>query len=72
MTDVMTPKRHYEAPRLTIVPFKMEQGYAMSLAGAFNLGFFYTDCGNDAWDGSASGGSQFGGGWVDNDGSAWD
>ncbi len=72
MTDVMTPKRHYEAPRLTIVPFKMEQGYAMSLAGVFNLGYSYTNYGNDAWSGSASGGSQFGGGWVDNDASAWD
>ena len=72
MTDGMTPKRHYEAPRLTIVPFKMEQGYAMSLAGAFNLGFFYADCGNDAWSGSASSVGQFSGGWVDEGRSAWD
>lgn len=72
MTDEMTPKRYYEAPRLTIVTFKTEQGYALSQTGAFGLGFSYTDYGNEAWDGSTTGGNQFGGGWVDNGGSAWD
>ena len=72
MTDKMTPKRHYEAPRLTVVSFKTEQGYVLSLVGAFNLGFFYTDCGNDAWSGSASSVGQFSGGWVDEGRSAWD
>ena len=68
----MAPKKRYEAPRLTIVTFKMEQGYAMSLTGVFNLGNSYTDYGDDAWDGPTSGGNHFGGGWVDNGGSAWD
>lgn len=68
----MTFKRPYEAPRLTIVSFKMEQGCATSQVEMFRLGDFYADYGNDAWDGSGSGGSHFGGGWVDNGGSAWD
>ena len=72
MTNEMKFKRPYEAPRLTVVSFKIEQGYVLSLVGAFNLGYFYTDYGNDAWDGSTTGGNQFGGGWVDNGGSAWD
>lgn len=72
MTNEMTFKRPYEAPRLTIVSFKMEQGYAISKVGMFKLGDFYCDNGNDAWDGSTTGGNQFGGGWVDNGGSAWD
>ena len=72
MTEEITPKRPYEAPRLTTVTFKIEQGYVMSLVGVFNLGYFYTDYGNDPWGGSASGGNQFGGGWVDNGESAWD
>ena len=72
MTDEKAPKGRYEAPRLTIVTFKIEQGFAKSLTGVYNLLGFYFDSGSDAWSGSASGGSQFGGGWVDNDASAWD
>ena len=72
MTDEKAPKGRYEAPRLTIVTFKIEQGFANSLTGKYNLLDFYCDNGNDAWDGSTTGGSRFGGGWVDNGGSAWD
>ena len=68
-------KKIYEAPALTVVKFKMEQGYAASggLVGAFRLGNSWDDNGLDAWDGFSSGsGSYFGNGWTDNGGSAWE
>lgn len=72
-----TEKKKYEAPQLTVVTFKTEQGYATSslgASGAFGLGTAWTNESLDAWDNSPSGssGNRFGGGWTDNGSSAWE
>ena len=71
-----TEKKKYEAPQLTVVTFKTEQGYATSslgASGAFGLGDAWSNESSDAWDGSSSSsGNRFGGGWTDNGGSAWE
>lgn len=77
MNKTTTDRKAYEPPRLTVVTFKIERGYAVSgegpLAGVFRLGNSFSDGGGDAWDGSSSGsgGNRFGGGWTDNGESAW-
>ena len=71
----MKEKKIYEKPRLTVVSFEAERGFALSgeLVGVFRLGSSWTDIDIDAWDGSSSGGgNHFGGGWIDNGGSAWE
>lgn len=73
--SIMKEKKNYEQPRLTVVTFKMETGYAASgpLTGTFGLGNSWINEDNDAWSGGApSGGNRFGGGWTDNGSSAWD
>ena len=76
MGNTTSKKKPYEVPRLTVVTFNVERGYAASgdLFGSFIIGNSWLNEGNDAWDGSgpAEGGNRFGGGWVDNGGSAWD
>lgn len=72
-----TKKNDYEAPRLTVVTFKVERGFADSggpMRGFLSLGNSWNNDGGDAWDGSFAGGDggYFGGGWTDNGGSAWD
>lgn len=72
-----TEKKKYEAPQLTAVTFKTEQGYATSslgASGAFSLGNSWTNESGNAWDGSSSGssGNRFGSGWTDNGSSAWE
>lgn len=73
MDNYSKDKKPYEAPRLTVVSFRVEQGYALSgLTNVFLLSDAWSDKGGDAWGGSGlSNGSSFGG-WEDVGGSAWD
>lgn len=78
MKELSNKNKSYEAPQLTVVTFKVEQGFAestfSSLVGAFRLNNSWSDVGGNAWDGSGTseGGNRFGSGWVDNGGSAWE
>lgn len=67
-------EKEYEAPRLTVVTFKTERGYAVSgqLSSVFGLGNSYSNSGDNAWDDSdpSGGGNRFSG-WTDNGESAW-
>lgn len=73
----MKQTKMYTPPRLTVVTFKTERGFAGSgespLGSIFRLGNSYSDAGGNAWGGSglSEGGNRFGGGWTDNGENAW-
>ena len=69
-------KKAYVVPLLTVVSFRIEQGFVASgfssMSGMFGLGRSWSNDDGDAWDGgNSSGGNRFGG-WIDNGGSAWE
>ena len=70
----MTTKETYLAPELTVVSFKVEQGFnasSQNVLGVFMLHNGWGRAAEDPWGGDLPAGSHSVGGWNDDGNSAW-